>query len=168
MKLLSTNVLLVLPAPQAAPDGVWGYNTSVVSIKVFWNPLTHPIPGILRGYRITYIPLYVTTGINLDKPSTVIAPRDALSFELTGLDVATHYNISVAAFTVKDGPSSVPVILTTHNKILPRKKHLLKQKFTSLPYINFTISKTRASLGLMEQPASLCTSGEGGGEGGEG
>ena len=93
------------------------YNTSARSIFVKWSPLPGPLYGVLRGYRI----IYKNLNDSQSEDQSITVDADTLSSEIRELEIDSKYKIRVLAFTVADGNASLPVVVSTDSKILPRK-----------------------------------------------
>ena len=119
MRFLKLGVLLS-KAPDTAPTNVSGCSTCMFKLKLHWIPPKGPIPGIIRGYRIIYFPYNKTKELD-SPPNVTTVDASVSSMELTDLTNATCYNISVLAFTIKDGPPSASVLIATDEKVIPRK-----------------------------------------------
>ena len=118
-KPLAVHLLSFRPvsAPLEAPVILEAYNTSAFSIYLRWTASDGDnIPGILRYYRISYQPVNTTLG----PEKSVVVNKDRRSVVILGLMIWTNYTITVAAGTIKDGPRSNPVNVSTDDKVLPR------------------------------------------------
>ena len=104
-------------APTTSPKITEYYNTSARSIFVKWSPLPRPLYGVLRGYRI----IYKNLNDSQSEDQSITVDADTLSSEIRELEIDSKYKIRVLAFTVADGNASLPVVVSTDSKILPRK-----------------------------------------------
>ena len=95
-----------------APFLVYGYNTSSRSIQVHWNfdNKVRNVLGVLKGFRVFY---------KLHEDSAAVIQHFDQSDQvntttLSGLNIYTLYNISVAAFTrIGHGPVSNSTVVRT-------------------------------------------------------
>ena len=97
--------------PIVAPDNLVVENISANELSVSWErPNEININGELRSYTIQY---FIT-----DDPNTVYTvsvPGDSLTAVLDGLNNYTFYNVSVAAFTIGNGPFASEIQRTSEN-----------------------------------------------------
>ena len=97
--------------PGEPPQNVTARNESSTTISVEWeSPPQDFLFGILRGYRIRYLPGDMNM-VNL----TELIPSNGSSFTLENLLEFTNYSIEVTAVTgAGEGPYSPPVYVVTN------------------------------------------------------
>ena len=115
MKVIHANLFhslhssLISSAPSAPPENVTAYNTSSVSIIVFWAQIPKPHRnGLVLGYKVCYK--------RADTSNSVLycTAVFALGIELGGLKPFTPYWITVLGYTNKgEGPTSEPIQVWT-------------------------------------------------------
>ena len=90
------------------PQDVQGMPLSSTTISVEWDsPPEEFLYGILRGYRIHYIPMDGTNTPNFEMTGLIT------STTLENLSEFTNYSIEVAAVTIGGGPYSNPIFIQT-------------------------------------------------------
>ena len=91
------------------PQDVQGMPLSSTTISVEWDsPPEEVLYGILRGYRIRYVPMDGTNTPNFEMTGRLIT-----STTLVNLSEFTNYSIEVTAITIDDGPYSDPIFIRT-------------------------------------------------------
>ena len=92
--------------PSAAPENVLVVSVSSSSLTLSWDPLpTEEQNGIIRHYSVNITE--EDTGMLLLKTTTIE------SITLNNLHPYYTYSVQVSASTIDDGPSSLPVLVTT-------------------------------------------------------
>jgi len=99
------------PVPTAAPENLMVVNISANELNVSWErPNEININGILRYYIIDY---YIVN--QEENMASANVSGETLYTVLSGLNNFTTYSVSVAAFTVGTGPSSIELETTSEN-----------------------------------------------------
>ena len=90
-------------APSAAPANLTGVFASSTSLNITWSlPPVEDRNGEILGYSLSYF--QVTMDFSVGTPSEEPVINDTM-FLISGLEIYTEYNVSVAAFTaVGTGP----------------------------------------------------------------
>ena len=90
------------------PQDVQGTPLSSATISVEWDsPPEEFLYGILRGYRIRYVPMDGTNTPNFEMTGLIN------SATLENLLELTNYSIEVTAVTIGGGPYSNPIFIQT-------------------------------------------------------
>ncbi|XP_048579794.1 uncharacterized protein LOC5501224 isoform X1 [Nematostella vectensis] len=99
--------------PNLPPANVTARATGSTSAHVQWSNLHLSLIGAIRGYRVRF------TGVNhpFAATRTTAVPYSTQETNLTGLYMYTLYEITVAAFTTRDGNYSDPVYITTEQGV---------------------------------------------------
>lgn len=100
-------LLIFLSAPSAPPTNVNGASLSSESIHITWNP---PPTDLQNGLIRSYI-------IEVTENETGIISQHSTSMTqitLSSLHAFYHYDFTVAARTVSNGPKSPPERVQTH------------------------------------------------------
>ena len=104
-------MIIIPPAPSAAPDSVSISAVTSSSITVQWEmvPCIHR-NGDITGYSVQY-------GIQGQSTQTMSVDSKGGSYEITGLQSSTTYSIQVAAMnSAGTGDYSDPYLITTDSK----------------------------------------------------
>ena len=92
--------------PASAPENVLAVSVSSSSLVLSWDPLPFEEQnGIIRHYSIAITE--EDTGLLLQKTTTTEG------ITLNNLHPYYRYSVQVSASTIDDGPSSVPISVTT-------------------------------------------------------
>ena len=103
---------MCLTVPSAAPRNFTVENATENELELAWQrPVEMEVNGFLRHYNIQYF--IASEGPGSAMMESVSA--DTLNTTLLNLDNFTAYNVSIAAFTIGDGPYASEVVTTLEN-----------------------------------------------------
>lgn len=108
-------------APTGAPHNLTGLVLNSTAIQVSWYPPHLNLHnGVISSYTITLLELSTNT------TQTVSQNSLTTTFIFTGLHPYYEYRISVAAYTVANGPASVIAVTTLEDgKDLPKLQQFI-------------------------------------------